>query len=1220
MFQRGNDPNRHRQVPPPINVQTDPTSMRQGRVLSPPGGTPLGDVDGGGGGHHSTSTALPPQRWRKHGSSRHAAAVASALSPTSQVRFQEETVAKNHPKRPKEHNSKRSHSPTFLFERGEWNDSEDEEDYNNIELVDDNDTDSRDCGEGTRTGPTATTPATIPSEAQLCLLCLDYLRELRRSYQHKYDLLNAEGLDADCITLAAWSLSRAFVRPQKLKHSNNHGASSANKVSVVVEVASKGSKVSSRARVETKYYGGGGLGGGLLDDGPVGNDAWYRQLDDDFVVSETKEEEDLFILSESLRLPTMDGITKEVLLCHPNEHGDDEPFYEHNDAHTSNSHRFYLLNGLASEASSAIVEGLPSPTSNGGSLAPLFPAARSATSHNAGMTSGAPLSFGEIVVAGLASLRARPRIEAEKEMVLENPLFLQFVEAASAGGFFQEKRSDHLRGSSTRHQCLPTSKGGAVTSALAPDKEELLSRLLYEEKYRKIVNKFRTKLASKEAQMLQPSSYCPTLSPKYNHPPTTSPSRIRSAYKTMSYSIHHSRDNGSISGNLSVAGSQDEGRGLSSNLGAVMNAVAQNRNVAKRLSQRRERRMERVKDKRGNAPMKEEDKQLGQQFRNREQQLHSSCGAGSVLAVPNTSCSSVVQDQTMQHQKVKDSTQQQSQRTRVLNEQTTPQATTSANADKKTSSLFSSPTTASSTVNSAVAAASSPLSLTASLSLPSHYEEAECLNVLGNTQMQSRSFHAALATYTSALELMSSSLGAPNNNSHVYYSNRSAAHLGLNDYVASIEDSHKSLALQPKYAKAQLRLGLAYFAKGAYEEAVASYEKALAMEGGDNEWGRVHLEKARARLKMRMETSDDGARVNNVGARKELETEEKGEILDEKVNEQKKERDGTRINEEDSWLSPFEEKSHAGYAANDEGAANIPLKEQKTNEEEEAKQEDGETEKEEGDAQDDQIEELRVKEIEEQNVNKQACQADDHKDRGNAHMSKKEYEEALLQYNAAISTSPTGPNSHVYYSNRAAAYCYLAEYNLASDDCRSAIVLHPTYEKAHARLGLSLFFLKDYAGSVSAYRKSLELDPENKASLSYLKKAEALWEDQKRSKEDEKKKEVEQEREGQLRRRREWLEKRQIQHQQSQYYQRQQQHRYSKHPDPRLRIDEEDEEDDEESSLGNSTGLSSIATNVNDIKKEHEEPAVVGDDQEMSLTEAEYQEAFDPFSVTDDEC
>merc|ERR1711966_437824 len=90
-----------------------------------------------------------------------------------------------------------------------------------------------------------------------------------------------------------------------------------------------------------------------------------------------------------------------------------------------------------------------------------------------------------------------------------------------------------------------------------------------------------------------------------------------------------------------------------------------------------------------------------------------------------------------------------------------------------------------------------------------HYEEAECLNVLGNTQMQSRSFHAALATYTSALELMSSSLGAPNNNSHVYYSNRSAAHLGLNDYVASIEDSHKSLALQPKYAKAQLRLGLA---------------------------------------------------------------------------------------------------------------------------------------------------------------------------------------------------------------------------------------------------------------------------------------------------------------------------------------------------------------------------------------------------------------------------
>jgi len=79
------------------------------------------------------------------------------------------------------------------------------------------------------------------------------------------------------------------------------------------------------------------------------------------------------------------------------------------------------------------------------------------------------------------------------------------------------------------------------------------------------------------------------------------------------------------------------------------------------------------------------------------------------------------------------------------------------------------------------------------------------------------------------------------------------------------------------------------------------------------------------------------------------------------------------------------------------------------------------------------------------------------------------------------------------------------------------------------------------------------------------------------------------------------------QQQQSQPYQRQQQNRYSKHPDPRLRIDEEDEDD--ESSLGNetgitSTGLTSIVTNGDNNKEEQDQ----------------YQEAFDPFLMTDDEC
>jgi len=118
-------------------------------------------------------------------------------------------------------------------------------------------------------------------------------------------------------------------------------------------------------------------------------------------------------------------------------------------------------------------------------------------------------------------------------------------------------------------------------------------------------------------------------------------------------------------------------------------------------------------------------------------------------------------------------------------------------------------------------------------------------------------------------------------------------------------------------------------------------------------------------------------------------------------------------------------------------------------------------------------------------------QADEYKDSGNAFMKDKNFEDALDQYNIAIGISPDGPNSHIYYSNRAAAYCYLGQYSEAADDCLSSIGLNDTYEKAYSRYGLSLFFLGDYEGSIDAYRKSLELAPDNKASLSYLAKAKA---------------------------------------------------------------------------------------------------------------------------------
>jgi len=64
----------------------------------------------------------------------------------------------------------------------------------------------------------------------------------------------------------------------------------------------------------------------------------------------------------------------------------------------------------------------------------------------------------------------------------------------------------------------------------------------------------------------------------------------------------------------------------------------------------------------------------------------------------------------------------------------------------------------------------------------------------------------------------------------------------------------------------------------------------------------------------------------------------------------------------------------------------------------------------------------------------------------------------------------------------------LGEYEAAAEDCKKSIELEPTYEKAHTRLGLSLFFQGDCEGAIDAYEKLLDLEPTNEAWFNYIAK------------------------------------------------------------------------------------------------------------------------------------
>jgi tetratricopeptide (TPR) repeat protein len=108
-----------------------------------------------------------------------------------------------------------------------------------------------------------------------------------------------------------------------------------------------------------------------------------------------------------------------------------------------------------------------------------------------------------------------------------------------------------------------------------------------------------------------------------------------------------------------------------------------------------------------------------------------------------------------------------------------------------------------------------------------------------------------------------------------------------------------------------------------------------------------------------------------------------------------------------------------------------------------------------------------------------------------------EYTRAYNAYSAALQLSPVGPSSHVFLSNRSAALLSLKRYSAAATDARRAIALAPTFGKAHARLGQSLYFLKDYDGAVAAYEDAIHYEPDNPITKTYLEKARTKWQRQK---------------------------------------------------------------------------------------------------------------------------
>ncbi len=786
--------------------------------------------------------------------------------------------------------------------------------------------------------------AESPTDAQLVLLCLDYLRSIRRARSTARNDLEIElGINQDYVTLAIWALSKSFTRPPELSH----------------------------GEIEDLEQ--------CVEPHEFGNDPFFQPELAQMTDVAKAERARTFTLSDAVAVPSLKVMESEILYdvnpkasssvselrqepsadslmsgasssSSPNPHR--TSWYQYEDEHYSNQHRFYGTMGLSSKL---------------------------------------PLTLPQIVSSGIVAMNAKSRLQAEEEM-MSDKLFANFVDAVSKNGFFQISEKEIMEQTDGK----PTSDDEIIA----------ISNKIHEERFRKVIAKFRTKLSAKYEE----------------------------DEKEMKEMVEE----------MNEMGKEDRDSRHPINVDSFQVIVEEDQ------------------------PEQADDKGDGAYEPN---QGHQDQADDDATLMPDSVFGDLGSNDTEPDAP-------------SLNKNQGSQETTETLDDEDEGTLV---------------AASVFADIASVQQAPSNnvnqkdLEDAERFKAWGNASMQKKKYEKAKNYYTKALELVPT---GPT--SHVYFSNRAAALLSMRNFNEAVWDAERSIALKPDYPKAHARLGLAHFLLERYQDAVDSYSLAVQFDP-KNKNSALYLEKSKKKLaSLEKEAAEEEERIvtaqNNNKPVLSRDASEDGER-----SGQVQDSDGElSVRRDRSGKSTFKERdSRRHVSGGDPPVDKRSLSPSKQSLEslksrlQKVKQ-----------ASPERIRSLSEEElvrkdppvfnmgsdISTHNSDEQD-EADRLKGEGNKAMARKEYEKAVRYYSKSLRLAPAGPNSHVYFSNRAAALCYLERYEEAELDAERSLALNPEYGKAHARLGLSRYFLRDYYGAVEAYESALQFDPNNAASKSYLAKA-----------------------------------------------------------------------------------------------------------------------------------
>ena len=103
-------------------------------------------------------------------------------------------------------------------------------------------------------------------------------------------------------------------------------------------------------------------------------------------------------------------------------------------------------------------------------------------------------------------------------------------------------------------------------------------------------------------------------------------------------------------------------------------------------------------------------------------------------------------------------------------------------------------------------------------------------------------------------------------------------------------------------------------------------------------------------------------------------------------------------------------------------------------------------------------------------------QAKRHKQQGNVHFSKKEWQQAIDCYTQAIELNPTDA---AFYSNRSMCYLQMGQADDALRDAVTTQLLRPDWSKAYYRIASARLELHRYEDAAVAAFEGLKLDSRN---------------------------------------------------------------------------------------------------------------------------------------------